>query len=89
VIKEGLPKTYSVQLCLSDDIAASEGVIDELRAKGYEGYIRKIRGSRGNELYQIFVGRYKSSAQAQKVLQELRQDTEMKIYDDSFVRTSK
>ncbi len=84
-----LPKSYSVQLCLSDDIKASEKVIDDLRAKGYEGYIRKIRGSRGNQLYQIFIGHYKTSSDAQKALKELRADSQFKIYDDSFVRTAK
>jgi len=79
-------KAYTVQLCLSDNVAASQKLIDGLKAKGYEAYYRKIRSSHGNELFQIFVGRYPSSSDAQATLKTLRQDSEFKGYDDSFVR---
>jgi len=82
-------KTYSIQLALSDNIEASNGVLAGLKQRGHEGYIRKIRGNRGNELYQIFVGRYATSKDARVVMQTLRTDPEFKIYDDSFVRVSK
>jgi len=80
-------KSYAVQLCLSDNLDASQVLIDTLKTKGYEAYFRKVKGSRGNELFQIFVGRYPSSAEAQSALKELRKDAEFKNYDDSFVRT--
>jgi cell division septation protein DedD len=81
-------KAYTIQLCLSDNLQASEGLIQTLKGKGYEAYYRKIRGSRGNDLYQIFVGRYPSSSEAQNVLKRLRQDEAFKNYDDSFVRVT-
>jgi cell division septation protein DedD len=71
-------KVYTVQLCLSDNLQASEGLIQTLEGKGYEAYYRKIRGSRGNDLYQIFVGRFPSSSEAQTALKRLRQDEAFK-----------
>ncbi len=81
-------KSYTVQLCLSDNMDASQVLIDTLKLKGYEAYFRKVKGSRGNELFQIFVGGYPTSAEAQSALKELRGDAEFKKYDDSFVRTA-
>jgi cell division septation protein DedD len=77
---------YTVQLCLSDDRAASENLLARLGAKGYEAFMRQIR-SGGNLYYQIYVGRCRSSSEAQAVWKKLQQDAEFKIYHDSFVRS--
>ena len=81
-------KLYTVQLALSDNVTASEGLIASLGAKGYEAYYRKVHGSRGNDLFQIFVGRYTSSSEAQSALKSLRSDDDFKNFDDSFVRVT-
>jgi len=82
-------KAYSIQLCISNDIEATRKLITNLEAKGYQAYMRNVRGSQGNPIYQIFVGRYASHSEADGILSKLRQDTQFKTYDDSFVRILK
>jgi hypothetical protein len=79
-------KFYTVQLCLSDNLEATQVLLEKLKARGYEAYAKKIKGTRGNLLYQTFVGKYPNSSDAQSTLKQLRSDADFKMYDDSLVR---
>ncbi len=59
------PRPYLVQVGAFQNEANARSIVERLRAKGYQPFIRKVKNGQNRVLHRVFIDRAKDKAQAQ------------------------
>ncbi|MFC1809445.1 SPOR domain-containing protein [Candidatus Omnitrophota bacterium] len=80
---------YTVQICVSNKLDATEKLVDDLRGAGLDSFYRRHTTRRGRELFFVYVGQFKNKEDANVAMKHYRTVDQLSKYDDSFVTNLK
>ena len=79
-------KYYTIQLIVYEDATQSLHVLTNLKKKKLDVFLKPTKTSRGKDLYQVFLGHFKSYEEAQSALSKYHKKNALADFPDSFVR---
>ncbi|MBN1493956.1 MAG: SPOR domain-containing protein [Candidatus Omnitrophica bacterium] len=80
---------YTVQICVSNKLDATESLVAELKDAGYAAFYRDHTTRTGRELYFVYVGQFATRDEATIAMNHYRTVDKLKKYNDSFVTNMK
>ncbi len=79
---------YVIQVATYAVLEDANRIIQSFNQAGFTAFYKKqIRNSTGHSFYPVYLGRFESTAQAQKVLAKFRKSSVARPFQDSFIRT--
>ena len=73
---------YTVQICVSNDIGATDRLVADLKDGGYDAFYRKHTTRTGRELYFVYVGQFVTREEANIAMRHYRTVDGLKKYND-------
>ncbi len=79
---------YVIQVATYAILDDANRVVQSFNQAGFTAFYKKqVRNSTGHSFYPIYLGRFETSAQAQKALTKFRKASVARPFQDSFIRT--
>ncbi len=78
---------YTLQVCTYYNEDMAENLVAKLKDKGYDAFfIKEKTRRRGKNKYSVVIGRYVTSKEATKALNDFKNTKEYKTFSDSFIK---
>ena len=83
------PSSYSIQIATFATREDAGRLVEKLKEQNAEAFIKSLERPGGRTYYCVFVGRYKTSREAEESLAQFKKKTLAKPFQDAFIRVLK
>lgn len=80
---------YTFQICVYGDTERASGLVDVLKAEGYDAFYEKFTTRSGRVLYNVYSGRFKDSQSANDAFKAFKRSKTFRKFPDSFIKWHK